>query len=161
MKLHAENSPTLRCSREWAAVVGARDLAVDICRGVRVDEVEVSVAFEKRAARELHAVPSDLRHRQRSIELADFSAQQTESGSRSHLMRYIEQQLMSDAHAEERRPVRYRRADRLVDGKFAQPLHRRREAPDSGEYDFLGGANHIRIARNAKVRSDLAQGARD
>src|SRR5205823_413691 len=58
MKLHAENSPVLRCSRERTAVFGARDLTVDIDCSVRIDEVEIGAALEKGTARKLHAIPS-------------------------------------------------------------------------------------------------------
>src|SRR5258706_11122590 len=119
MKLDAEDASlplrALDRGRERAAVVGAGDLVRRIDSGVGVDEVEDLLldASEERSARG-DAVPADLRHRQRPVELLHLAAHQAEAVRRAHLVRYVEEELMADADAEERSAAVDRGANGVV-----------------------------------------------
>ena len=92
-------------------------------------------SFEQRAAC-VDAIPTDLRHREPSFEFAHFTGDQAEAASRAHLVRDVEEQLMTDADAEERCAAIDGVVQCVVYARVAQPLHRRGETADARQHDF-------------------------
>src|ERR1019366_2640567 len=166
MKLDAEDSIALHRRGERTAVIGARNLVRRIRSSMKLDEVEHAVldAFEKRSASALGAlntIPSNLRNGKRALEFVYFTPHQSESGHRSHLVRNIEEKLVSDTDAEQRCAVCNGSANRAVDAVLLQPAHRSDERADAGKDEFLRARDRVGIARNLQVSADRAESTRD
>src|SRR5215212_10212082 len=138
MKLDAEHAAVLHGGGERAVVVGGGDLRGDAACGVRVHEVEGLVlhAFEERTARG-DAVPADLRDWERAFHATYVPAHQTESMRDTHLVRGVEEQLVADADAEQRRAVRHRGAYRVIQRGVAKPRACGGEGAHAGKDDLF------------------------
>ena len=90
-----------------------------------------------------------------------FAAQEAEAGRGSHLVRGIEEELVADADAEERRAVRDGGANRVIDARLDQPRHRGAEAADAGEHELRCARDCIRVTRHVERSAGRAQRARD
>src|SRR5687768_6968863 len=126
MKLHAEHALALHGGGEASVVVGGCDLVICVARRIRVHEVErcaVRDSVEQRSARR-HASPADLRDRQYTIEATYCAAHEPETTRRLAFIGRVEEQLMSDADAEQKRAARDGVRDGGVDVRRTQPLPR-------------------------------------
>src|SRR3954453_22684248 len=162
MKLNSEYAVALHRRGEGSAVIGARDLVGRVHRGVRVDKVEDAVfdTVEERPTRR-DAIPADLRNGEDAVEFVHLAGEQAEAWSRSHLMRNVEEELMSDADAEERCAAFDGVADCVIDRGLRQPLHCGDEGSDSGEDELLCIRDRDGIAGDLDLRPSGPQRARD
>ena len=102
-------------------------------------------------SREVHLVPSGVRHADRAAQAPDHAANESETGDALVLFASLEEQLHPDTQAEERRATLADRADRCVQPEAGELSCAMPEVADTREHHGLCREELVALARDTNI----------
>src|SRR5437879_8902963 len=161
MKLRAHDVAV--CRRRRRRVIRTTDLVLRLARRERWDEVEVGVVGpsfpQRRRPRLRHTAPPDHRQPAGDGYLDDATRQKSEARVATVLCRLFEQELITEANAEDGLAEARQLDDPAAEARFNEPGERRRERADAWQHNPVSRGQIIRSRGQTDLGSDVYQRA--